>query len=51
MLIGAKMIAHHYYEVPHLISLLAIAGIIGAGVVASIVANRRAAPAAPAAAE
>ncbi len=46
MLIGAKMIAHSYYEVGHLVSLLAIAAILGAGVVASIIANRRDAKAA-----
>ena len=44
--IGAKMIAHSYYEVGHLVSLLAIAAILGAGVVASIIANRRDAKAA-----
>ena len=41
MLIGAKMIAHSYYEVGHLVSLLAIAAILGAGVLASVIANRR----------
>jgi tellurite resistance protein TerC len=41
ILIGAKMVAHNHYHVSHLVSLLAIAGIIGAGVIASIVASRR----------
>jgi tellurite resistance protein TerC len=41
MLIGAKMIAHSYYEVGHLVSLLAIAAILGAGVLASVIANKR----------
>ena len=45
MLIGAKMIAHHYTEkIPHAVSLAVIAGIIGAGVLASVVSNRRAEP-------
>jgi tellurite resistance protein TerC len=43
ILIGVKMLAHHYYAVPNTISLIAIAGIIGAGVAASMIANRRAA--------
>lgn len=42
MMIGAKMLAHSYYEMSHVVSLLLIAGIIGAGVVASMVANKRA---------
>ena len=41
MLIGAKMIAHHWYNPGHLISLLAIAAIITIGVVASLVATSR----------
>jgi tellurite resistance protein TerC len=41
ILIGAKMIAHNFYKVDHVISLLVIAGIIGAGVIASIVATKR----------
>jgi tellurite resistance protein TerC len=40
ILIGGKMIAHHWYTMPHWLSLSLIAGIIGAGVVASIIANR-----------
>ena len=39
--IGAKMVAHKWYDPGHLISLIAIAGIITVGVVASIIANRR----------
>jgi tellurite resistance protein TerC len=41
ILIGAKMIAHDHYHVPHQISLIVIAGVIGLGVIASILANRR----------
>ncbi|MBA3542505.1 MAG: TerC/Alx family metal homeostasis membrane protein [Deltaproteobacteria bacterium] len=48
ILIGAKMIAHHWWVMPHLLSLLLIAGIIGTGVIASIVSTRRAAKRAPA---
>ena len=43
ILIGAKMVAHDLYAMSHALSLALIAGIIGAGVVASVVANRRAA--------
>lgn len=39
--IGAKMIAHEWYNPGHLITLLAIAGILTIGVVASIIATRR----------
>jgi tellurite resistance protein TerC len=45
ILIGAKLIAHDVHDVknvPHAVSLAVIAGIIGAGVVASVIANRRA---------
>jgi tellurite resistance protein TerC len=45
--IGAKMVAHKWYDPGHLISLLAIAGIIAVGVIASIVATRREAAANP----
>lgn len=48
IMIGAKMVAHDHYHVSHVVSLLAIAGIIGAGVIASIIATRRAAKRAPA---
>jgi len=41
ILIGAKMVAHHWYDPGHLISLLVIAGIISLGVVASLVATSR----------
>ena len=40
--IGAKMIAHNWYYVPHSISLAVIAGIIAIGVLASVIATRRA---------
>jgi tellurite resistance protein TerC len=39
--IGAKMIVHKWYDPGHLITLLAIAGIISIGVIASIVATGR----------
>ena len=39
--IGAKMILHKWYDPGHLITLLAIAGIISLGVVASIIASAR----------
>jgi tellurite resistance protein TerC len=41
ILIGAKMIAHDFYEMSHAISLALIAGIIGAGVLASVISSRR----------
>ncbi len=44
--IGAKMLAHRYYTMPHLWSLAIIAGILAIGVLASVIASRRAAPAA-----
>ena len=43
VVIGAKMIAHKWYYVPHSISLAVIAGIIAVGVIASVIATRRAA--------
>jgi tellurite resistance protein TerC len=46
VLIGAKMIAHDVYHMSHAVSLALIAGIIGVGVAASVVSNRRAAAAA-----
>jgi tellurite resistance protein TerC len=49
ILIGGKMIAHEIdwiRELPHVVWLGLIAGIIGTGVLASVIANRRAAPAA-----
>jgi tellurite resistance protein TerC len=42
ILIGVKMILHHFYVMSHVLSLVLIAGIIGAGVLASVIANRRA---------
>ena len=42
VLIGVKMVAHDVYHMSHALSLALIAGIIGSGVVASVVANRRA---------
>jgi tellurite resistance protein TerC len=42
IVIGAKMIAHDVYAMSHALSLALIAGIIGAGVLASVIANRRA---------
>jgi tellurite resistance protein TerC len=44
ILIGAKMVAHDLYQMSHAVSLILIAGIIGAGVLASVIANRRAEP-------
>ncbi|HUJ59064.1 MAG TPA: TerC/Alx family metal homeostasis membrane protein [Kofleriaceae bacterium] len=41
--IGAKMIAHRWYHMPHLVSLAIIAGILAVGVLASVIATRRAA--------
>jgi tellurite resistance protein TerC len=41
MVIGAKMIAHEHVEISHVVSLLIIAGIIGAGVALSIIAGKR----------
>jgi tellurite resistance protein TerC len=48
ILIGAKMVAHDFYQMSHALSLVLIAGIIGAGVLASVISNRRAETAAPA---
>jgi tellurite resistance protein TerC len=42
IMIGVKMLAHEYYQMSHTVSLLLIAGIIGSGVIASMIANRRA---------
>ncbi len=42
--IGAKMLAHSYYQMPHWLSLVIIAGILAVGVVASVIATRRAPP-------
>ncbi len=40
--IGAKMIAHSFFPISHVVSLIAIAGILGVGVLASVIAARRA---------
>jgi tellurite resistance protein TerC len=45
VLIGAKMIAHDIYAMSHAVSLALIAGIIGSGILVSVIANRRAAAA------
>jgi tellurite resistance protein TerC len=45
IVIGAKMIAHSHLEISHALSLGVIAGIIGAGVIASVISSRRAAAA------
>jgi TerC family integral membrane protein len=42
ILIGAKMIIHDFYDMSHAVSLALIAGIIGAGMLASVLSNRRA---------
>jgi tellurite resistance protein TerC len=53
IVIGAKMVLHGHVHIPHAVSLGVIAGIIGAGVLASVLSSRRAAatagpaPAAP----
>ena len=39
--IGAKMAAHSFFQISHVVSLIAIAGIIGAGVAASIFSRKR----------
>jgi tellurite resistance protein TerC len=36
IVIGAKMVAHHYYKVPNLLSLGVVVAIVGAGVILSI---------------
>lgn len=41
IVIGAKMFFHGHIHVPHAVSLGLIAGIIGTGVLASVLANRR----------
>ena len=48
ILIGAKMCLHSVYKIDHVISLALIAGIIGSGVLASVISSRRAARAAAA---
>jgi tellurite resistance protein TerC len=41
MVIGAKLFLHNHIHVPHAISLALIAGIIGTGVAASMISNRK----------
>jgi len=41
--IGAKMVAHDHFQISHVVSLAAIASIIGTGVIASMIATKRAA--------
>ncbi|HEU0029493.1 MAG TPA: TerC/Alx family metal homeostasis membrane protein [Kofleriaceae bacterium] len=41
MVIGAKMALHEHVHVPHVVSLALIAGIIGIGVLASVISSRR----------
>jgi tellurite resistance protein TerC len=42
IVIGAKMVAHEYLHVPHWVSLTLIAGILGVGVLASVLSTRKA---------
>jgi tellurite resistance protein TerC len=42
--IGAKMLAHEYYTMPHWLSLVIIAGILAVGIGASMIAARHAPP-------
>ncbi|MBK9070431.1 MAG: TerC/Alx family metal homeostasis membrane protein [Myxococcales bacterium] len=44
ILIGAKLIMHHHYKLPHVWSLTAIVVILAAGVVTSIISTRRQQP-------
>ncbi len=39
--IGVKMVGHNWFHISHVRSLIGIAGIIGTGVIASVVARRR----------
>jgi tellurite resistance protein TerC len=48
IVIGVKLVLHGVVEISHTISLALIAGIIGAGVIASVIASRRAEPESPA---
>jgi tellurite resistance protein TerC len=45
--IGVKMILHNHVHISHVVSLIAIAGIIGTGVLASIISTKRNPPAEP----
>jgi tellurite resistance protein TerC len=42
--IGAKMLAHDYYTMPHWLSLVIIAGILAIGVIASLIAGPKEPP-------
>jgi tellurite resistance protein TerC len=45
--IGAKMLAHQYYAMPHWLSLIIIAGILAIGILASVIATARNPPVDP----
>jgi tellurite resistance protein TerC len=45
--IGGKMLAHHFYDMPHLITLSVIAGVLAVGVIASVIQTRRSPPQPP----
>lgn len=47
ILIGVKLVLHDVVELSHAVSLALIAGIIGAGVIASVISSRRAEAAEP----
>jgi len=42
--IGGKMLAHDYYVMPHALTLGIIAGVLSIGIVASVIATKRAPP-------
>jgi tellurite resistance protein TerC len=42
--IGAKMLVHDYYNMPHLLSLAIIGGILAVGIIASVIQTRRSPP-------
>ena len=39
--IGAKLVGHNHFHISHVVSLIAIAGIVGTGVLASVVSMKR----------
>jgi tellurite resistance protein TerC len=39
--IGVKMVGHNWFHISHVVSLIGIAGIIGTGVLASVIAGKR----------
>ena len=45
--IGAKMVLHNHFHVSHVVSLIAIGGILSAGVIASLIDMKRNPPQAP----